>query len=181
MTKHWIKWIAPVLLTALLLAGGCKKLDLTPGLPDETQEGKNTFGCKVNGKIWLPYTEHTLDRAVEPEYDRGWFAVRVEREKDPSQLMWLQLGDSTGIQQKTYTLNDGFYAYFQSQKEGKVDTYMAGPGSTGIVTITKVEEQPPKNGRISTIVSGTFSFTAKDDISGQTVIVSEGRFDVKAL
>ncbi|WP_254561339.1 hypothetical protein [Dyadobacter diqingensis] len=38
-------------LALLLLFWGCDKgPDLTP----TTQEGKNTFSCKVNGKVWIP-------------------------------------------------------------------------------------------------------------------------------
>ncbi|MCY7349617.1 MAG: hypothetical protein LH606_02990 [Cytophagaceae bacterium] len=38
-------------IATILLFSTCKKDD---GLPHETQEGANTFGCKVNGKAWIP-------------------------------------------------------------------------------------------------------------------------------
>lgn len=39
------------MLALLLLFWGCDKgPDLTP----TTQEGKNTFSCKVSGKVWIP-------------------------------------------------------------------------------------------------------------------------------
>src|SRR3977135_4034858 len=33
----------------------CKKNNTEAQLPPITQDGKNTFGCKVDGLIWLPY------------------------------------------------------------------------------------------------------------------------------
>ncbi len=34
----------------------CRKYEGPPTeLPPITQEGKNTFGCKIDGKIWVPY------------------------------------------------------------------------------------------------------------------------------
>jgi hypothetical protein len=35
----------------MLVLFGCKK---DPDLTAVTQEGKNTFSCKVNGKVWIP-------------------------------------------------------------------------------------------------------------------------------
>ena len=54
----------PLVFTLLSLFS-CRKEDNTPVihpapptdytvLPPATQEGKNTFGCKVNGKVWVP-------------------------------------------------------------------------------------------------------------------------------
>jgi hypothetical protein len=44
-------------LIILLIANlHCKKSHPPPNiLPAMTQEGKNTFGCMVNGEVWVPY------------------------------------------------------------------------------------------------------------------------------
>ena len=33
----------------------CRKEKIPNELPPITQEGKNTFGCKINGQVWVPY------------------------------------------------------------------------------------------------------------------------------
>lgn len=40
-----------VLFASLVLCSGCKKAD-RPQLPDATNIGARTFGCKVNGRIF---------------------------------------------------------------------------------------------------------------------------------
>lgn len=173
-------------LCALLAAGGCKQIDLEPGLPDETQEGKNTFGCKVDESLWLPYVEHTLDRKVEAEYRGGWFTMRAEREKDPIEYIRLQLSDPSGsLQVKTYTVKEGFTASFETQTLSQYDLLSVDSTGEGAVTITRV--QPVTDTAIGgivsryTIVSGRFSFTAVSPTSGKKVEIRDGRFDVQAF
>ena len=44
-----------IFLVPLLLASSCKKnKDSTDQLPPETTTGAMTFGCKVNGKVFVP-------------------------------------------------------------------------------------------------------------------------------
>jgi len=44
-----------LLLSVLTLcATSCTEKDYEEKLPPETQEGRYTFGCLVNGEIWLP-------------------------------------------------------------------------------------------------------------------------------
>ena len=49
-----IKLLSFVSLSILLLfTSQCKKKDL-PQLPPETETGAMTFGCKINGQIFVP-------------------------------------------------------------------------------------------------------------------------------
>jgi len=178
-------WIT-ALLMALITTVGCKELDITPGLPEPTQEGKNTFGCMVDGALWLPYVEHTLDSKVEGEYAPGWFGVRAERELDPLQYIWLQVADSTaGPRVKTYTVKDGFYARFETYKDGAFDIYETDSLGGGHINITKVETKTGTAiggvSRTYTIVSGTFSFAATSINTGKVVTITDGRFDVQGF
>lgn len=61
------------------------------------------------------------------------------------------------------------YGLYES---GNGDTYVTSAKYTGLVTITKADT-------VSGIVAGSFSFKAAN-ASGQTVIISNGRFDVNA-
>src|SRR6266511_2638533 len=47
-------------------------------LPPLTFEGKNTFGCLVNGKVWLPHTSGA-QIAFDPQYYRGDFSLSATR------------------------------------------------------------------------------------------------------
>lgn len=42
------------LAAALLFAAGCKKDDPEAGLPAATHTGANTFGCLVDGQVFVP-------------------------------------------------------------------------------------------------------------------------------
>jgi hypothetical protein len=179
MKRAFITCIGLVTLIATLFTAGCKQLDLTPDLPAETREGKGTFGCRVNDALWLPYTDHTLDRAIEPEYRPGWFALRAEREQNTAEYFWLQIADSTGLQKKLYSADQGFYAYFETNTNNQYELFVVKPDSASTITLTRVT--PPGSSDIRyTIVSGTFSFVAESTTTGKTVTIKDGRFDVKA-
>ena len=49
-----------------------------PILPAETQVGKNTFGCLLNGEVWLPYVPLNFSGvyAISVEYDNGYFYIK---------------------------------------------------------------------------------------------------------
>lgn len=49
-------------LPLMLLLSTCKDEDV---LPAATQSGRNTFGYKVNGKVWLPNGEDNLFAYLE--------------------------------------------------------------------------------------------------------------------
>ena len=68
------------LIGCVLLAAGCKpspKVEPAIELPPETQVGANTFGCRFNGKAWIPQdVEPGQPKAKRPpfewSYDPGY-------------------------------------------------------------------------------------------------------------
>ena len=75
-----------LLLASILQFSGCGLLP-TPKeeLPPITQEGKNTFGCLVNGKVWLPKGydgTSNLDLSNDPGFNSGTFDLRTYRYPD---------------------------------------------------------------------------------------------------
>ena len=175
------RWVArrSLLSVALLGSTACDKIDdiITPKLPDATQEGKVTFGCLVDGKVWLPYTEHTLDRAIEAKYSANSFTLRAERETKDGGYIHLRVFNASEIKAGTYSLANGFAATYDLNTHFATTT----PGQ-GSVTLTKVE---PTTREVLgstlhyTIVSGTFDFTGTD-AAGKIVTIKDGRFDVLA-
>ncbi|RTQ52465.1 hypothetical protein EJV47_05490 [Hymenobacter gummosus] len=182
------------LLALALLSGGCKDVAdaIKPKLPDETQEGKGTFGCLVDDKLWLPYAEHTLDSEVEASYAGGVFSLRAEQENasKPVQYFYLRAAGPPGggaLTPGTYAVGPGFVGWIEVQETGRPQAYRSRRGQ-GTLTITKVEPRTNTSTVLGqqittrfTIVSGTFHFTATDSISGKTVTVKDGRFDVQAF
>lgn len=161
-------------LTGLFFAA-CNKL------PKETSSGKNTFGCRVDGKVWNTYTETSLDNAIEPDYDAGYFTVTAERDtRKNGGRIYLQLADSTGLRTRTYNgAAEGFYATYFRDEDGTTQIFQtAASGGGASIALTRVT--PPATASGKAIVSGTFSFTATDASTGETVKVTDGRFDVEA-
>jgi len=46
--------ITVVAILLIVTAHSCKQENPAPTLPPETQEGKHTFGCYVNGRLFVP-------------------------------------------------------------------------------------------------------------------------------
>jgi hypothetical protein len=159
------------IFSCTLLSLSCKK----EKLPKATQEGKNTFGCKIDGKVFLPSKSSGLFGSPPVEVyniPSNGFTLLAKYYGDGSDpfkkdmILYLEYLTSTG----TYTLNaapnQGTYeltgiAYYQTDAI-----------HTGIVTITRCD-------LTSQIYSGTFSFTAIDKSTGKVVKVTDGRFDVQ--
>ncbi len=152
-----------------LSASSCKKDGPAASLPAATQEGKNTFGCLVDGQPFVP------------KPPTGIFSSR----RDPleayiyrTDLLISARGDGkvdfalrNTFQPGTYTIGET-----QSAKYGRygfgADDYFTDTAHTGTVTLTRIDT-------VAGIAAGTFQFTALDYQSGKTVTVTDGRFDVR--
>jgi hypothetical protein len=157
-------------------------------LPAATQTGANTFGCLVNGEavvIHKPFGD--LSPAFGCSYILTYssitgyvFGVTGTDKIDGCHFksVGLQL-DSVQLQLTTYPLTTGRVLY---GKIGWVNIANGCPPSpllmyttdsvvTGEMTITHFDQQKQ-------IVSGTFSFDAVEITIGDTVHVTDGRFDM---
>ncbi len=174
--------------SGLLAAPACKKIDdvLKPKLPEATQEGKGTFGCLVNGTVWLPdnynatrfpYTDYDI-RTYPVPINAGHFTFDVKNLSDQNAGftdMTLTINSTSPLAPGVYTLGNGFSA----SARDATTIFETTPAGTGSVTITKVEPYTSTFGGITTsqsIVSGTFAFTVV--ANGKTLTVTDGRFDL---
>ena len=166
------------------IAESCKKTSPfdSPTLPPITQEGKNTFGCKINGKVWVPYLK--CDFFVDPcgemqiEYINPVgsnfnlpfsFNLLARRSKgnDYSSFIFgnhFTAIHNTGNQFDSLVISctqgvRRYYSYgFQNQiKDIKSD-----------FTITKLDT-------INKIMAGTFNLVLRD--YPDSVVITDGRFD----
>ncbi|KHJ36919.1 hypothetical protein PBAC_28960 [Pedobacter glucosidilyticus] len=131
-----------------------------PTLPAETQTGANTFGCVVNGEVWLPRSNFPYSSLTAViQYD---ILDLVSRQGNKSAVS-LAIRDlaSTGA----YLIQDQiiFASYSYSDKFYKADE--------GTITITKYD-------KLNQIISGRFWFNAENS-NGEIIHVTDGRFDLK--
>ncbi len=181
----------PLILASLifisLTASECKKHKTgnpIDQLPPETQIGANTFGCLVNGEVFLPKGP-SLNPILTCYYQYIYypsatgfvFQVAGRDNSNSSILNSLNIGcDSLKLEEgKTYLLQEvyrggarGNYRHFTNNSLNDFFTYSP---SSGELVIKKFDE-------INQIASGTFWFNAIDT-NGDTVHVTDGRFDMQ--
>ena len=82
-----MKKILTPFLAILLIAASCKKTKTESESPDQlppiTQTGANTFGCLINGNVWLPkgYDGRFVNSriTIDPTYADGDLTIKVYR------------------------------------------------------------------------------------------------------
>jgi len=171
-----------LLLCLIFCVASCKKENSSP-LPAATQVGAHTFGCKINGKTWVPdgvggfaqikaisggYYEDA-DGNLTNVYISTYHSDRTKIDiyiKNVTKAGVYPLDQVTNIRfAELRPLNYG--AYFPDT--GKA--FVTNPTYTGTVTITRADT-------VNFIVSGTFEFTVYDPDSKQTIRITDGRFDI---
>ena len=178
------------LLALTLVFIGCNKDDQAPQptpepteiekLPPPTQTGKNTVGCLVNGKAFLP--SGNLTGSINPYcgYFHDTFSLVFRKVRNNNN----QTGNGTEAiaiystnvileENKTYILrldNTNHSALFDITNNSNFDTYETTNEVRGELHITKLD-------KTNNIISGTFWFNAVNE-QGKKVEIREGRFDM---
>lgn len=168
-------------IAALLLLTTCEPVKLPP----ETQEGANTFGCRINGKKWVPTGKrNTFNGSMFPGVNGGFFKIgldttfylyiRAYKDEESVQL-WARNVTKAGKYELKY-LTETKPNALTPPNYGSVhfgDEYVTTNVYTGWVNVTKADT-------LTGVVAGTFEFTAvnRRDPS-KTLRVTDGRFDVK--
>ncbi|GAA0874933.1 hypothetical protein GCM10009118_13410 [Wandonia haliotis] len=164
---------------------GCKKEVADPDssnpnvLPPLTHEGKNTFGCKVNGEVWVAYAPFTVGgpMAMEGNFSdvSGNFNLRgLNKERNQSIHLWLSgLFDVEvyEIEVDGYDINDLRGFRNSSENNGCLGEANYNQDLLRELFIVFLD----KNNRI---ISGTFEMDlVNPSCPGDTVKIREGRFD----
>ncbi|MBD3748441.1 MAG: hypothetical protein IE931_02995 [Sphingobacteriales bacterium] len=164
----------------------CKK-DQTgiDSLPPATQEGKETFGCLVNGEAFTPKGSNLGGPVLSSYYQylnsptaQGYFFNVSADRKESSFSKSISIGANDIIikqgmkyQLKNYPIKNETYGRFLIVSDlGEINQYATVNDYKGELFISKFDET-------NQIVSGTFWFDAVND-KGEKVEVREGRFDV---
>jgi hypothetical protein len=168
-------------LAILMLFWGCDK---GPELTPVTQEGKNTFSCKVNGKVWKPDGRDgvfVVIKGINGGYLRNvtnkGLNINImtytsdEQEMD-IYLKPINIGKHL-LSNTTKRIGEHFnpesYGWYQGAN-GKI--YMTSKKTDGWVNLSVSDT-------VTGIISGTFAFTASTS-SGDIIKVTDGRFDIKS-
>ncbi len=175
-----MKYILSAIVFLLLTAMSCKKDKATGDkLPPATQTGANTFGCLVNGKVYIPKgysgTGNPNYKAVYEFFNgRPYFKIITERYVDDSfngEIYFsIDSWHHTGIYPIRANKNRKVYGgkFFNNCGISGFDTTTYQNGS---FNVTKLALQ---NG----IISGTFNCKIKP-ANCDTIRITDGRFDYK--
>ncbi len=145
----------------------------TKELPPATQTGENTFGCKVNGEIWLPAGGGGLKPAFsEPAYyfsSHGFFGFHVSNYRDftSTEIFYIEIDSMFQV---------GIYAFDSivfndTYRDENGNYFIPDPSLGSFFEITKIDTD-------NNIVSGLFEFHLISVDSTESVTVTDGRFDV---
>ena len=163
----------------LLFIAACKKNNTTTPtplpqpticdtcLPPITTNGAGTFGCRVNGKVWLP-----IGGSFDPPMFIETLGNRVgfggnNSPADISICMWLDpIYDTCYYKFPTTVLNKAEGMYLLLKKYYDTDTLQ-----NGYIHFTRVDF---KQG----IFSGTFAFDTYSYDKNDTIHITDGRFDL---
>lgn len=160
----------------------CKKEETgIEALPPATQEGKNTFGCLVNGEAFTPKGSNLGGPILSSFYQfinrpsgTGFYFNISASNKQSELIKGISLNAENTIiaEGNKYILKgDKVFSSFSILKLDKTDKFSTTDLFRGELYISKFDESKQ-------IVSGTFWFDALNE-KGEKVEVREGRFDVK--
>ena len=176
-----MKKILHILLLPIVLAASCKKDQLTK----ETAIGANTFSCKINGVVytpsggdpssgWYPVAGGWYE---DVDNNRGLYIQTVSGNNKFIDL-YIKILNAPGIYQLNYNTTPRPIAYrcesygYYSTKDnnGNYSRFVTNITYTGWINVKQI---------LGGIIAGTFEFTAFNQQTGETVTITDGRFDVK--
>jgi len=175
------KYFFLFILLNLSTCTGCKEKEWTT-LPPETQTGANTFGCYIDGELFVKVHSLfgkilTVNYNTESDklYINLWGTVNG---KDASGNINMVI--DTPIEGSTQKFSNAYYRsaqgtpYPPNQDQSKPIQvcYIYGTNNSGTCTITKFDT-------IQKIVSGQFQFVGFCIDSTNTKKITQGRFDLK--
>jgi hypothetical protein len=164
--------------TMLLLIGlaSCREEEIL--LPKSTTEGLNTFGCKVNGKIWLPRQGLGIPspQSVSSFYNsslRRFDLIGVQGGNEESIRLYVENISKVG--KYNLVVSDKLFPdlYLTTYDGNYVDDqYVLFSGATNELNITRLDT-------IQKIISGNFQVELKGIKNRKIVKLTEGIFDIK--
>jgi hypothetical protein len=162
-------------ISALAFLSCCELFKVEPQLPPITMEGKNTFGCFVNGKVWLPkgsrFIQAVLSTYFSGPAQRRNLSFGAENVDSGSGFVFYV--NNPILIDQNYLLTDTTTEVFYGENGfGHIGCdYEDDHVVAGKLKILKFDLS-------ENIVAGTFEFTSFNPACGDTVKITEGRFDI---
>jgi hypothetical protein len=136
-------------------------------LPPATQEGKNTFGCLVDGKAWV--TRSSIDASAF--YQEGVLSITATLiNKVFNQGIIIGLFEDN-LETKEYLLSEYPQMFGLVEDIRNNCDYVTSISYEGKLVITHFDQ-------INFIISGTLEFEAYSDDCDKIIKVTHGRFDL---
>ena len=168
-------------LSLLLLAMQCEKFDTTV-LPPETQEGKNTFGCYVNGELFVRAQLAYGGGPVNATYERNRLEIYCRAAAEEFHSINLSIDNPR--EGEYNVLSKGYFA--------PDFNYAAAAGCLGYACENCGQIYITKFDTINSIVSGRFEFSGRCahnnsvtipiKYTGDSIVhITDGRFDIKLM
>jgi hypothetical protein len=187
-TLFYIIAIIPI----ALFCGHCKKSASVPSLPPITQVGANTFGCLIDGKVWVPHFKCNYFPFSDIYTSQLTYAIHLAYAAKLPLTIFIDanndVGDRSNFTISPFeTMNSVYHTgnivdSLQISFVGIADAYgisynyyrYPGLGNNNF-TITNVDT-------IQNIISGTFGLTLYAEANNNrldSVVITEGRFDLR--
>ncbi len=169
----------PVLfLTILILTTCCSSCELLfpktepktelEKLPPITQEGKNTFGCLVNGKAFV--VSNTYNQVAILEQGQLQLGATIGK-NDNDESISMNLIGPLNENEIIYFDGNNYYAGYTLIIGNSICQYEFKNTFYGSIVFSKID-------RINYIISGTFEFSTVTQ-GCDTIRITEGRFDMQ--
>jgi hypothetical protein len=174
-------------LVIVSLSLGCKKdKPKVLELPPATTSGNNTFGCKIDGEVFVPNGNFYYRAINQPAYfiEDGILGITVRNIYDLENYTEVHLffkegifepiifenfafTEILGVTETVESIENGTKVMFDRQ-------YIADTTMYRKIEITRLDVSKG-------IVSGLFEFTGFDPKTEKRISVTEGRFDLKDM
>lgn len=173
----------PYIILWVVLFLSCKKSEQKEEeLPPETQSGTMTFGCKVNGKVFVP-KESRGKPGLYVQYVNlgsgpggGWYLNIPATNWVPASPEGIRIQTDSLLLVEGQTYQFQLSSAYQPIKGTANAVYYNGSNSYAKLNIESGALSIKKFDKTKRILSGTFFFTGTNP-SGQKVQVTDGRFD----
>lgn len=175
MNKQLLKFFS---ISMIFLFVSCNKTEAPsePKLPEITTEGLGTFGCLVNGEIWLPQSDNYLFPKSKAKYNEFSNTLIIQAVYDNSDLNIFDFLKvkcvASEIGQFTIPEPPASEVVMSKTKEEMSCVDFKTPYRDTKIEILRLDT-------INDIVSGTFDYGWGFNACGDSVLITEGRFDLK--
>ena len=177
--------LATLLITIIFTFNQCKKnKDDEPQLPPETTTGAMTFGCKVNGKVFVPrdgrwrpglFVQY-VNLGMGP--GGGWSLNIPAVDWQPESMPLIKIGTDSLLVAENTTYEFKLGNSFQTLKGTAYANYKIGSDAYPKLNNESGELFIKKFDQANRILSGTFFFTGTNT-NGIKIFITEGRFDIR--